>query len=278
MEKKNKRKNPYIAPMLYEAGSFCIAILFFFLLYRVKGIGSAVTKLSRILRPFIIGFAIAYLLTPVCRFFERLFARLTGGRLEKLQKVAGIVCSFAVFILAFYILLSLIVPQMYYSILTLKNTLPQGLMQLQQSIQTHLEDRPDLVAQLDTVYSTAAKNFETWTDQKLLPELSTLVGGVGSGVLSVVISIKDILVGLVVAVYALAARKSIKKDMGLFLYSAVPGKWADVIVEECKFADRMFSGFLSGKALDSLIIGIICYVFCEVTAMPSALLVSTIIG
>ncbi|MBQ1524311.1 MAG: AI-2E family transporter, partial [Firmicutes bacterium] len=66
--------------MLSEAGAICIAIVFFFVLYRLQGIGAAIGRLASILRPFVIGFAIAYILKPVCKALERWTERLFKGR------------------------------------------------------------------------------------------------------------------------------------------------------------------------------------------------------
>lgn len=266
-------------PMLYEAGALCIAIVFFFVIFRMQGIGSAVYSLMRILRPFVIGLALAYLLTPCCRFFERLLGSvLKSPKTAGIKKTLGIVLSMLSLLLVIYVLLSMIVPQLYSSILSLRDTLPAGFSNLQSFLEKRMADNPELVEQLNLLYDTAALRIRAWLETTLLPELRTLVGGFGSGVLSVFVSIKDALLGLAVAIYALASRRTIKEDAGLVLYSLVPGKWADLIAEECRFADRMFSGFLSGKLVDSLIVGAICYVFCLIADMPSGLLVAAVIG
>lgn len=64
----------------------------------------------------------------------------------------------------------------------------------------------------------------------------------------------------------------------MILYSAVPSPWAQRILDEVKYADRMFGGFINGKILDSAIIGVLCYIVCLIVRFPSALLVSVIIG
>ena len=76
----------------------------------------------------------------------------------------------------------------------------------------------------------------------------------------------------------LASRKRFVQQGKMVLYSVVKPRWASLITEEVKYADRMFGGFINGKILDSAIIGLLCYIGCLIFKFPSALLVSVIIG
>ena len=96
--------------------------------------------------------------------------------------------------------------------------------------------------------------------------------------ISVVNTLKNLLIGIIVAVYLRASRKRFAQQAKMILYSAVPSPWAQRILDEVKYADRMFGGFINGKILDSAIIGVLCYIVCLIVRFPSALLVSVIIG
>ena len=85
-------------------------------------------------------------------------------------------------------------------------------------------------------------------------------------------------IGIIVAVYMLASRKRFVQQGKLVLHSIVRPRWAQLITEEVKYADKMFGGFINGKIMDSAIIGVLCYIGCLIFKFPSALLVSVIIG
>ena len=85
-------------------------------------------------------------------------------------------------------------------------------------------------------------------------------------------------IGIIVAVYMLASRKRFVQQGKLVLHSIVRPRWAQLITEEVKYADKMFGGFINGKIMDSAIIGVLCYIACLIFKFPSALLVSVIIG
>ena len=264
--------------MLSEAGAICIAIVFFFVLYRLQGIGAAIGRLASILRPFVIGFAIAYILKPVCKALERWTERLFKGRYPGAVKGISVALSFAFAMLLVYILISMIVPQMYTSIISLSNTLPGQVEALYERVEEIFYDNQTLLSYVDTTYESMVETFTDWIRNTVLPSMKSVVGGVGSGVKTFVISVKDIVIGLVVSVYALAARKNVVRRVKMITYSILPARWADLLADEVNFADRMFSGFMSGKLLDSAIIGVLCYIFCAITSMPNSLLVSAVIG
>ncbi len=264
--------------MLSEAGAICIAIVFFFVLYRLQGIGAAIGRLASILRPFVIGFAIAYVLKPVCKALERWTERLFKGKCPGAVKGISVALSFAFAMLLVYILISMIVPQMYTSIISLSNTLPGQVEALYERVEEIFYDNQTLLSYVDTTYESMVETFTDWIRNTVLPSMKSVVGGVGSGVKTFVISVKDIVIGLVVSVYALAARKNVVRRVKMITYSILPARWADLLADEVNFADRMFSGFMSGKLLDSAIIGVLCYIFCAITSMPNSLLVSAVIG
>ena len=108
--------------------------------------------------------------------------------------------------------------------------------------------------------------------------MQNVISGVGIGVLSVVTVFKNLIIGIIVAVYLLAARRKFVRQARLILYSIAKPRWADAIVTEVQYADKMFGGFINGKILDSAIIGLLCYLVCVIVKFPSALLVSVIIG
>ena len=96
--------------------------------------------------------------------------------------------------------------------------------------------------------------------------------------LNVVTVFKNLIIGIIVAIYLLASRKKFAQQAKLILYSILKPRWADTMLNEVLYADKMFGGFINGKIMDSAIIGVLCYIVCAIVKFPSALLVSVIIG
>ena len=89
---------------------------------------------------------------------------------------------------------------------------------------------------------------------------------------------KDLLIGLIVAVYLLAGRKRFGRQAVILIRSALKPRWADMVLDEADIVDKMFGGFIEGKLVDSAIIGVLCYIGCSIFKFPNALLVSAIVG
>ncbi len=79
MDKKPHIK-PYLYGMLAGFGAIALSIIFFFLIYRFDGFGSAISTLTGILMPFIYGSVIAYLLKPVCNSIESISPQVHPGK------------------------------------------------------------------------------------------------------------------------------------------------------------------------------------------------------
>jgi len=94
----------------------------------------------------------------------------------------------------------------------------------------------------------------------------------------VVMVLKNILIGVIVMVYLLNIKGTLSAQGKKIIYSIFPVKTANQAIDEIRFVHRVFGGFITGKILDSLIIGILCFVLLNAMKMPYTLLVSVIVG
>ena len=67
---KDPRLKRYVYAMLAGFGSISLSLLLFFFLYRLQGVGEAFDQVIQILKPFIYGGVVAYLLRPVCNLYS----------------------------------------------------------------------------------------------------------------------------------------------------------------------------------------------------------------
>ena len=279
MDKKPHAK-PYLYGMLAGFGAISLSIVFFFFIYRFKGFGDAVATLTGILMPFIYGGVIAYLLKPVCNTVEGFLRRHFPQKMHGLANGLAVAATLLFGLLLVYALLMMIIPQLITSVTTLYYT---GRANLGKFIQwfNHLQfvaDNQTLMEYVNKAYAALSVDLDSWIKNTLMPSMQNIISGVGIGVLNVVLVFKNLIIGIIVAVYLLAARRKFVRQARLILYSLFKPRWADAIVTEVQYADKMFGGFINGKILDSAIIGLLCYLVCVIVKFPSALLVSVIIG
>jgi predicted PurR-regulated permease PerM len=227
--------------------------------------------------PFIYGAVIAYLLKPVCNWFESQLRRLLPQR-QHLVNVLAVAATMLTALAILYALLIFIIPQVFNSIITLSYTLKDKTDQIMHWFTNYFRNNEILLNYIETAYATISDTFNDWVRNTLTPYMRDVISGVGLSVWNAIITIKNFLIGLVVAVYLLAGRKRFARQADMILHSLVSPKWAQLILDELKYADKAFGGFINGKLLDSAIIGALCYIGCMIFHFPNALLVSVIIG
>ena len=277
-------KKPHIKPYLYGMlagfGAISLSILFFFLIYRFQGFGDAISKLTGILMPFIYGAVIAYLLKPVCNCVENFLRRLLPEKMGTAANMLAVTISLLFGILVVYALIMMIVPQLITSVTTLYYTARNNLNDFVDwaSHQEIIASNQKLLDFIETSYDNLQDMLDNIVRTKLVPSMQSLLSGAALGVMSFVAFLKNIVIGVIVSVYLLASRKKFGQQCKMILYSLIKPRWADTILEEILYADKMFGGFINGKILDSAIIGVLCYIACLIFKFPSALLVSVIIG
>ena len=299
---KRENRGPYLAMGLTAFAVIAASLLLFFMLFHMKEVTGFLSTLGVILRPIFMGAVIAFLLLPVHRAILRfLMAMTTDKRKADHRNVAflnfiAIILSLLLALFLIYLLMAMVFPQVYASIVGLIQSIPDYIEVVQVWLQTFFEDNPDIQAAIMPVYSSAASSLEQWLDsdilpnlesvtttfnwvrQTILPNITGVVAGVSGMVVGFLVLVKDLLISIIVSVYLLVRKDIFAAQSKKIIYSLFRTDIADLIVDETRNAYRIMSGFINGKLLDSLIIGIICLVCCNLFKFPYPALIATIVG
>ena len=275
---KHPERKPYVLAMLAGFGAISLSVAFFFLLYRLQGVEEALTNVVDILMPFIYGSVIAYLLRPVCNGLSSWFGDMFKGKRPGLAEALAIIGSMIIGFLTVYILIIMIAPQLYRSAATFWNSLPDKVEALVVWATEKFGENEVLLRYFDLSYDALYTALDTWASETLVPYVTSIVSGVGTSVWKVVIFLYNVLIGVIVAIYLVASRKKFARQGVLLVRSVFKSRWADLILEEIAYIDRIFGGFIDGKIVDSAIIGVLCYVGCLIFKFPNPLLVAAIVG
>ena len=275
---KHPERKPYIYGMLAGFGAISLSVLLFFALYRMQGIEEALDAVTDILMPFIYGGVIAYLLRPLCNTYESFFSDVLPQKVKRFSNGIAVILSIITGILVVYTLIIMIAPQLYASILSLWNSLPEKINQFIVWATGVFGEDDELLQLFNSSSQKLMAELESWAQNTLIPQITNIVSGVGSSVLKVLNFLYNLLIGLIVAVYLLGSRKKFARQSVLLVRSCLKPKWADMFLNEIAFIDRMFGGFIDGKILDSAIIGVLCYIGCLIFKFPNPLLIAAIVG
>lgn len=268
----------YFYFMLAGFGAISLSIVFFFVLYRFQGLGEVLGNILDILNPFIYGSVIAYLLRPMCNWYDDTLTDLLPVKLQKLANPIAVTLSMITGLLVVYLLIIMILPELYTSIANIWVTLPDRFNGLIDWGYETFGEHEELLLYLETAYETLYSTIDKWANETLVPSITNIVSGVGQSVLAVLNFLMDFLIGIIVAVYLLISRKKFAKQGVMLIRSTFKPKWAQRILDEINFVDKMFGGFIDGKLVDSAIIGVLCYFGCLIFKFPNPLLVSAIVG
>lgn len=260
----------------------CIAFAFIF--FQWSSVLTGIKVVTKILTPITYGAILAYLLTPVynrvVKRSRRLFkdAIKDEARQTSLAKFLGTLSSLVLLALIVAGLISMIIPQIVNSIMGIINTLPSNAESLSVWIQTVFANNPEVEQTILDLYNQGVDKLIAWSTTDLVPNIEKVITGVFTGVVSVVSLIMNVLIGVIVMVYLLNIKDRLCAQAKKSIYGFAPLAWANEIVEKSRFVHKVFGGFIIGKILDSLIIGIICFFCLSVMKMPYVLLISVIIG
>ncbi len=270
--------------------AFCViaaAILFYMALRFLPDLRRALGKLLKVLSPFIWGFVITYLIAPLMKLLERsvfgplcrrLFRKNKKSDGHKLARGLSVLVSEFALVAVLTALVYLILPQLYSSIETIVKNGPDYLRDLSAWVTGLLDNHPEITKYVGDAINTLNTDIMSWVSTKLLPSVGNFVTTLIEGGYVVVLGIYNVIIGIIVSIYLLSDLEHFTAAMRRLNYSLFSLETAEKLREAVNFTDRTFMGFISGKLLDSAIIGLICYIVCAILNMPYALLVSVIVG
>ncbi len=260
----------------------CASILFFFSLFKLPDVIGFFKTLTGILMPFVYGLTLAYLLNPIFNFLYDRFAPFLQKHLKNkrravhLAKFLSTFLSVALALLIVAALLSMVLPEVVSSIIGLSesNLFVDRVADVTAWFDHFLKQYPNLESAAERVYVEAVSVFDTWLKNDMVPQLTNLM----SGLLGTLTFIKNIFIAIIITIYVLNSKQLFAAQSKKMLYSILDVHRANIILNNMRFTNKVFGGFINGKLLDSLIIGILCFLGMTLFGMPYAMLVSVIIG
>lgn len=281
---RGKKENIYLVKIgLMIFITFVCCTLFFFCVFWFKGFADGWSKVFKAGQPIIIGLVLAYLLNPIAKFLEEHLMHFFEKhkqdmvKAKKASRALGIGGAIIFLIVILVLLVSLIVPSVISSISGMVETLPGNVQHLIDAIQN---GRFGSFKVTDTIGDLLIKmtDYVEGLIKDMLPQAKTYLVNITSGVISAVKTLMNFIVGIIVAVYVLMIKERLIGQSKKVVYAVFKTRQANVIIELLHKADEIFGGFISGKIIDSAIIGVICYLGCSIMRIPNAVLVAVIVG
>lgn len=269
--------------------TFGACLCLYYLMFYNANLRSGFHRAVGIAMPVIDGFILAYILTPIVNGIERRFLNpfskkhfTTNGHLTHKQKskIRGLSILMTM-ILAIAVLTGffrLIIPQIIRSIQSIIFQFPFYIRNLSDMILNLMDSNPELESFATEMIDKYSVQLITWLNEGLMPQINELLISLSQSIWNFLISIWNFIIGFIISIYVLFNKEKFAGQAKKIAYALFAQKNANQLISDFRFTHKTFIGFIGGKIVDSIIIGIICFIFSNLIHLPYAMLVSLIVG
>ena len=262
------------------------SILFFFIFFQREAIRNSISNTFKVLRPICNGFVIAYILTPLVNIIERKILyplalakrEDISPRLKKVFRIISIILTFIFIGFLTWLFIKMVVPELGESLKKIASQFPVYVETLQNMGNKLIIDNPEIVEYLQNSLDIFSKDLSDLFNEKLMPQFQNMIMNLSSFVFSALRNVWHFIIGAIISIYLLVNKELFSAQAKKIVYSMFSRQRANLLIKDTRFISDTFVGFISGKIIDSFIIGILCYIGCSIMNIPYSLLISVIVG
>ena len=269
----------YTTVSVYTVITFTACIVVYAFIINFTGIGGIINTVFDVASPVIWGLIIAYLLNPVMKWTEKRLKKFTEKEKKrpKLTRAVSVTLTMIIFIAMLIALCSIIVPQVTDSLMGIIDNIGTYFNNLEKWINGILAKYPKILSlansQIENVETTLMNAIN-----QVMPKIGDLMKLITDGTMTFLMAIKDFLIGVIVSVYFLMDKEHFQAGMKKIVYAFFPQKASSGVLRICSQVNTSISGFISGKIIDSIIIGCLCFVSMTIMKLDFTVLISVIVG
>ena len=261
-----------------------IALVISLIFSKLGIIASALKTVVSTVSSVLYGVVMAFLMAPVYdrigiwvgEILSSLFPKWKKS--DKYAKMIATLACLVILILVVFALIMMIIPELVNSITNVISYAPSGTQNLEAWLKDILNKNPNLEKLIIGNYLDISERLSDIATTTVLPNVNTYIKNLSSGVINALGVVVNIIIGLMVMMYLLNMKTTLASQAKKIVYAVAGVKIGNEIVTEARYTKNMFEKFIVGKIIDSIIIGIINYVFMAIIHMPYALLISVVVG
>ena len=280
---KSKLDNIYVKWALTLFSVIAASILLYFFMLRFNDILSAIGKILYILKPLLYGIVIAFLLTQIFNHFDSRLTKLLAKKYDitkskSISKVLSIIISILILLLLIFFIFYILIPKTVISLLGVIESWPENMKNIETWIRDVLSSSPVLEEQILSAVNNSSNSIIEWISTGILPQMEKISSSVTTGLNDVYIFLKDFIIGIVFSIYIVANKNKFIAQLKKIIYTIFGIKYGNNIMEVGRYSNKIFNGFVKGKLITSLIIGLATYIGMIIFNLPYALLISVIVA
>ena len=242
-------------------------VIFYFLLLRIDDISVGVSKVIDVLKPILYGMVIAYLLNPIVKQIDRwlipqLKKKMSQEKAKKVSRSVGVFAALVMLLALILALCNMLIPELYKSIRDMVQTLPGQISDMVTKIISIQKDTSPAGVMARNLLEKGSDALQNWIKQDLLTKVNEVMSNLTVGIINFVSEILNFLIGLIVSVYILFSKETFSAQSKKIVYAVFRTDHANMILHLTKKSNEIFGGFIIGKIIDSMIIGVLCFFRC----------------
>jgi len=264
----------------------CGGILFYYLLFFGSNVRGGLEVFYNIMMPVFFGAIMAYLLSPTLNFIERkiflpLFTKCKQKNKRSIKnalRVVSIIVTALFYYFIIQILISMLLSQIIPSIESIILNSDQYYRTIITWIDTTLSDNPELNALVNNLFEKYSADLTSFLNDVVLAKTTEVIKTISLSVLGLLKVFWNFIIGFIISIYLLVSKEKFANQAKKITYAFMDTQKANVFINNIRFTHNTFIGFIGGKIIDSLIIGVLCFIGTSILKTPYAALVSVIVG
>lgn len=263
---------------VYTVLTFAACLIVYTVIFNFTVVGDGIRSLFTVLAPIVWGLIIAYILNPIMMWIELRIKGLTERKKPKpkLTRTISLLITMIAFFATAAALCSIILPQVIDSVMGIFNNIGVYINNFEKWIDGVLERYPKVLI----IVNDQIQNIEDALMEfvnNIVPKIGDIMLKLTDSTMSLIVSIKDLLIGIIVAVYLLFDKEHFQAQLKKIVNAVLPKRAARGFMRVCAQTNASISGFMSGKIIDSIIIGILCFICMSVMKLDFTVLISVIV-
>lgn len=254
------------------------AIVLAYVFLNLDTVWNVVVTIIDLIKPFIIGICIAFVLNIPMKFFEeKVVGKLTKEK-SKLRRPLSLIITIVVLVGLIIGLMTFVIPQLAESCSTLVKNVPEYVDSLEKFMNKNINSKELLSSDvIEEVYNKILS-----MGQNIIKIIGQVAGTIVSHALDITVGVTSTIINIVMAfivsIYILLSKEKLSNQIKKILYAYMKKENVIKFLKVSKIANIKFTNFVRSQVVEACILGVLCFIGMKICSMPYALLISTIIG
>lgn len=269
----------YLTVSFYTVITFAICLFLVVIVQKFSVISGVLASFANVIAPVTWGIVIAYIVNPLMKFFERVFGKCFERKKAHRKLVRSLSVAFGLLTLlaVLFAIVAVLLPQVVESVIGLARNFNSYLNNFESWIYKFVEDYPDIYSFVQTQFDNLQPKLTDFINS-IVPKLGEWAIKLKDGAIGFIGGLGDFVIGFIVAIYLLFSKEKFIAQMRKFVAAVLPEGGKNAVYSIAARTNKMLGGFISGKLIDSTIIGILTFICMSIMKMDFVALISVVVG